>query len=188
MLESLCRQIEFIYGLYSKAHGKVGDSLWIHDLKEGNALFVYYYTCKMLGPLQVLQKSLHKQRSGVILRLSISPTCFFFPLEVVSENHLRGRRPCDISSSSSSSKHGQYKVLNSGKDAQGFVQFDLETLQGWGTHSPSGSTNQYFIIMRVAFSLASVVFTSAHYLSSLCHAPLKSPTLSPQSPPHTRLS
>lgn len=36
-----------------------------------------HYTCKMLVPLQVLQKSLHKQRSGVILRLSISPMCFF---------------------------------------------------------------------------------------------------------------
>lgn len=34
--------------------------LWICDLKEGNALFVYYYTCKMLVPLQVLQKFLHK--------------------------------------------------------------------------------------------------------------------------------
>lgn len=59
--------MEFIYGLDTKAVGKVGDSLWIHDLKEGNALLVYYYTCKMLVPLRVLQKSLHKQRSGDIL-------------------------------------------------------------------------------------------------------------------------
>lgn len=32
-----------------------------HDLKEGNTLFVYYYTYKMLVPLQVLQRSLHKE-------------------------------------------------------------------------------------------------------------------------------
>lgn len=79
--------MEFIYGLDTKAIGKVGDSLWIHDLKEGNALFVYYYTCKMLVPLQVLQKSLHKQRSGVILVMEtfhLSHMGFF--LEIVSEN------------------------------------------------------------------------------------------------------
>lgn len=71
--------MEFIYGLDTKAVGKVGDSLWIHDLKEGNALLVYYYTCKMLVPLRVLQKSLHSKDLGIFwsLRLSISPTCFF---------------------------------------------------------------------------------------------------------------
>lgn len=88
VLKSLCGQMEFIYGLCTKARGKFGDSLWIHDLKEGNALFVYYYTCKMLSPVQVLQKSLYKQRSGVILRLSISPTCwfFFFPGNSIRES------------------------------------------------------------------------------------------------------
>lgn len=73
--------MEFIYGLDTTAIGKVGGSLWIHDLKEGNALFVYYYTCKMLVPLQVLQKSLHKQRSGVILVIEtfhLSHVIFFF--------------------------------------------------------------------------------------------------------------